>query len=68
MPALFAFSHVDQPDLNALHGQLNAMPSKDKAFLTFDVGHGYELLREQKSMTDFTPLAGRVLKLIKYGS
>ena len=44
MPALFAFSHVDQPDLNVVHRQLNAMPSKDKAFLTFDVGHGYELL------------------------
>ena len=65
MPALFAFSHADQADLDAVRRQLKAMPSKNKTFLTYDSGHGYELLHQE--MTDFTPLAGRVLKLIKDG-
>ena len=64
MPAIFAFSHVDQADLDAVRAQLKAMPSKTKTFLTYDAGHGYDLLHRQDSVTHFTPLARRILQLI----
>jgi hypothetical protein len=43
------------------------MPSKNKEFLTYELGHGYELLRDPASL-EFTPLARRVLGWVKTGS
>ena len=59
MPALFAFAHSDESDLVAVKAQLSKMPSKQKTFLTYDTGHGYDLLRDLSSL-EFTPLAARV--------
>ena len=67
MPALFAFSNTDKSDLDTLRKALPNMPSKAKEFLTYDTGHGYELLRDPSSL-EFTPLAERVLGWAKTGS
>lgn len=67
MPALFAYAATDQSDLDAVHGQLAGMPSTQKTFLTYRSGHGYDLLHRADSMTAFTPLAGRVLSMVRSG-
>ena len=67
MPALFAFSNTDKSDLDTVRKALPNMPSKAKEFLTYDTGHGYELLRDPSSL-EFTPLAERVLGWAKTGS
>jgi dienelactone hydrolase len=66
MPALFAFSNTDRSDLEAVRKALPSMPSKRKEFLTYEVGHGYELLRDPVSL-ELTPLAERVLGWVQHG-
>lgn len=63
MPALFAFAHLDEPDLVAVRQQLPAMPTTRKVFLTYNTGHGYDLLRDLGS-GDPTPLADRVARWV----
>lgn len=65
MPALFAFSDEDRADLTAVRQQLENMPTERKLFLTYDSGHGYELLRNVGS-GDFTPLATKVANWVKH--
>jgi dienelactone hydrolase len=67
MPALFAYSYNDRSDLDAVREALPSMPSKKKEFLTYEVGHGYELLRDSASL-ELTPLAGRVLGWVRKDS
>ena len=64
MPALFAYSNTDPGDLSAVRKALPRMPSKKKEFLTYDTGHGYELLRDPMTL-EFTPLAKRALGWVK---
>jgi dienelactone hydrolase len=64
MPALFAFSHGDQADLDAVRNQLKYMPTKKKEFLIFDSGHGYTLLHDVMT-EEYTALATKVAKWIK---
>jgi dienelactone hydrolase len=64
MPALFAFSRADQADLVAVRSQLKKMPAKKKEFLTYDSGHGYDLLHDLTT-GEFTGLATRVAKWVK---
>ncbi|MEJ7745124.1 MAG: hypothetical protein WKF73_22885 [Nocardioidaceae bacterium] len=67
MPALFAFSDQDRADLTAVRHQLANMPTEQKLFLTYDSGHGYELLRSSGS-GKFTSLATRVANWVKHPS
>ena len=64
MPALFAYSLADQADLVAVRSQLKKMPTKKKEFLTYDSGHGYDLLRDVTT-EEFSGLATRVTKWVK---
>jgi hypothetical protein len=64
MPALFAYSRADQADLVAVRSQLKKMPAKKKEFLTYDSGHGYDLLHDVTT-EEFTGLATRVAKWVK---
>lgn len=66
MPALFAFARTDPDDLAAVHAALPDMPTRHKAFLTFNAGHGYELLQDHSSGT-YTPLAPRVAHFVATG-
>ena len=67
MPALFAYSSIDESDLDDVRKALPRMPSKKKQVLTYEVGHGYELLRDPASL-EFTPLAKRVLGWVTKGT
>jgi hypothetical protein len=63
MPALFAFSKTDSADLAAVRAALPKMPTQDKTFLTFDIGHGYELLQDLID-GELTPLAPKVAAFV----
>lgn len=63
MPALFAFSNTDRSDLDQVHQNLKRMPSKNKIFLSYPVGHGYELLHDQNT-GELSPLADRVQRFV----
>jgi pimeloyl-ACP methyl ester carboxylesterase len=63
MPALFAFSKSDSADLAAVRAALPRMPTKHKIFLTFDIGHGYELLQDLID-DELTPLAPKVAAFV----
>lgn len=64
MPALFAFSGTDPADRAAVRAQLPKMPTKRKVFLSYDLGHGYDLLRDTLT-GELGPLAGRVATFVK---
>jgi hypothetical protein len=67
MPALFAYSNTDRSDLNQVRQNLKRMPSKNKIFLSYPGGHGYELLQDQNT-GELSPLADRVQRFVANGS
>ena len=65
MPALFAYSNIDEADAKAVRAQLKSMPTKKKVFLTYEnSGHGYTLLSDLAT-GEFTDLATRVANWVK---
>ena len=67
MPALFAYSNTDRSDLDQVRQNLKRMPSKNKIFLSYPGGHGYELLQDQNT-GELSPLADRVQRFVANGS
>jgi Dienelactone hydrolase family len=67
MPALFAYSNTDRSDLDQVHQNLKRMPSKNKIFLSYPAGHGYELLQDQNT-GELSPLPDRVQRFVANGS
>ena len=67
MPALFAFSNSDRSDLDQVRQNLKRMPSKNKIFLSYPAGHGYELLHDQNT-GELSPLAHRVQRFVAKAS
>jgi hypothetical protein len=67
MPALFAFSNTDRSDLDQVRQNLKRMPSKNKIFLSYRAGHGYELLHDQNT-GELSPLADRVERFVAEAS
>ena len=67
MPALFAFSNTDRSDLDQVRQNLKRMPSKNKIFLSYSAGHGYELLHDQNT-GELSPLADRVQRFVAEAS
>ena len=67
MPALFAYSNTDRSDLDQVRRNLKRMPSKNKIFLSYPGGHGYELLQDQNT-GELSPLADRVQRFVANGS
>ena len=67
MPALFAYSNTDRSDLDQVRQNLKRMPSKNKIFLSYPRGHGYELLQDQNT-GELSPLADRVQRFVANGS
>ena len=67
MPALFAYSNTDRSDLNQVRQNLKRKPSKNKIFLSYPGGHGYELLQDQNT-GELSPLASRVQRFVANGS
>jgi hypothetical protein len=53
---MFAFSHSDQADLEAVRAQLKSMPTTGKVFLSYEDWHGYTLLSDLTS-GEFASLA-----------
>jgi hypothetical protein len=67
MPALFAFSNSDRSDLDQVRQNLKHMPSRNKIFLSYPAGHGYELLHDQDT-GELSPLADRVQRFVAEAS
>jgi pimeloyl-ACP methyl ester carboxylesterase len=59
MLALFAFSNSDRSDLDQVRQNVKRMPSRNKIFLSYPAGHGYELLHDQDT-GELSLLADRV--------
>lgn len=58
---------IDRSDLDQVRQNVKRMPCRNKIFLSYPAGHGYELLHDQDT-GELSPLADRVQRFVAEAS